>query len=525
MPEKPKPGTPQANFIDPKGSAARAYNVIVLPPVPGAPNSRPNVRQIEQNQPKPKTKTKAELKAEYEEAVRRVASMTSTYKEAKKAALGNYVDGEYQGYAQPIKRISNTGTLLTFTVDGHIQPNGWFFQRTEYSEDDPFWVWETGTVFDGAYTVDGQTPYTAVRTTTPAGKPTGTSIAAGYAGMDLVSQRAFLAWQALLLAIDAMNKKKKAYEGATDPVTPPANIVPDTTTIDPPNPTAPVTYNVPSIKSSYHRSDAYYQDNMLYAPGGSPAPSTALTDAKNLWLSAGAHKGMIQTYQFWSSNTSKDTNLPDWYKTANLNKKRYGFQFLYNPSSITMTWAGTPVVDPGFIMSGKDTTPYVVPGQSQSTISFGLVLNRRYDLGLIETYGVEEVARRSMDFYGQEVSVEELKQIRDRGIMYDVEYLLKTLVGFEMFSKLRGYQTADVGFLLGYTIEVHLGKNLRYLGTIAGFEVTHKFFTKDMIPMVGDIGITINRRIEPAFAGDSTSNAATKRTDTSSRANQLRVLE
>lgn len=525
MPEKPKPGTPQANFIDPKGSVARTYQIVVLPSVPGATNNNPNVRQIEKNQPKPKTKTKAQLKAEYDEAVRRVASMTNTYKEAKKAALGNYVAGEYQGYAQPIKRISNTGTLLTFTVDGHIQPNGWFFQSTEYSEDDPFWVWETGTVFDGAYTVDGQTPYTAVRTTPPAGKPTGTSTAAGYAGMNLVSQRAFLAWQALLLAIDSMNAKKKAYQGATDPATTPSNIVPDTTTIDPPNPTAPVTYNVPSVKSSYHRSDAYYQDNMLYGPGGSPAPSTALTDAKNLWLSAGAHKGMIQTYQFWSSNTSKDTNLPDWYKTANLNKKRYGFQFLYNPSSISMTWAGTPVVDPGFIMSGKDTTPYVVPGQSQSTISFGLVLNRRYDLGLIETYGVEEVAKRSMEFYGQEVSVEELKQIRDRGIMYDVEYLLKTLVGFEIFSKLRGYKTADVGFLLGYTIEVHLGKNLRYLGTIAGFEVTHKFFTKDMIPMVGDIGLTINRRIEPAFAGDSTSNAASKRTSTARSTNQVRILE
>jgi hypothetical protein len=505
MPTPAAPGTPQANFTDTKGSAARNQLTVVVP----APNNRSSIRQIENKQPK---KTQAQLKAEYDEAVRRLAAQTNTYNAAKKEALGRFIDGAYQGYAQPIKRISNTGSLLTFTVDGHIQPNGEFFRNTPTSTNDPLYVWETGTVFDGIYTVEGVTNYTAVRTTPPAGKPTGTSTAAGYAGVRENCYKALREWQLLVIALDNMNAKKKAWQGY-EAETPPANIVPDTATIDPPNPTAPVTYNVPSIKSTYHRSDAYYQDNMLYGPGGSPAPSTALTDAKNLWLSAGAHKGMIQTYQFWSSNTSKDTNLPDWYKTANLNKKRYGFQFLYNPSSIKMTWAGTPTIDPGFIMSGKDNSPYIVPGQSQSTISFGLVLNRRYDLGLIETYGVEEVARRSMDFYGQEVSVEELKQIRDRGTMYDVEYLLKTLVGFEMFSKLRGYQTADVGFLLGYTIEAHLGKNLRYLGAIAGFEVNHSFFTKDMIPMVGDIGITINRRIEPGTAGDTTSTAATKRTN------------
>lgn len=509
MPSPTTPGTPQTNFVDSKGNAARSQ-VAASRTTTNTANNKVTPDPVKV---KPVVKTKLQkAKDEYDSAVSKLTTATNTYNAAKKEALGSYSSGYYHGFAQPIKRISNSGVLLTFSVTGHIDPTGHFF-----TTGDPFWVWETGTVFDGAYTVTGQNNYTAVRTTPPSGKPTGTSTAAGYAGTGLLCQKAWLEWKNFIVATDNMNAKKKAWEklkGTDNPApTKDTKVTVDTTTIDPPNPTAPVIYNVPSIKSTYHRSDAYYQDNILFGPGGSPAPSTALTDAKNLWLSAGAHKGMIQTYQFWSSNTSKDTNLPDWYKTANLNKKRYGFQFLYNPSSISMSWAGTPTIDPGFIASGKDTSPYIVPGQSQSTISFGLVLNRRYDLGLIETYGVEEVSRRSIEFYGQQVSVEELTQIRDRGIMYDVEFLLKTLIGFEMFSKLRGYQTADVGFLLGYTIEAHLGKDLRYLGTIAGFEVNHKWFTKDMIPMVGDIGITINRRIESGYVQDSTSNAVTKRTN------------
>lgn len=511
MPAPVTPGTPQTNFVDSKGAAARSQ-VAASRTTTNTSNNKVTPDPTGKKKDKPKSKVQLAKEA-YDEAVSRLRTATNTYNTAKATALGDYTGGYYHGFAQPIKRISNTGSLLTFSVTGHIDPSGHFF-----TTGDPFWVWETGTVFDGAYTVTGQNNYTAVRTTPPSGKPTGTSTAAGYAGTGLLCQKAWLEWKNLIVATDNMNAKKKAWEklkGTETTGLPGAWSTSYTSapTITPPNPTAPVIYNVPSIKSTYHRSDPYYEDNILFGPGGSPAPSTALTDAKNLWLSAGAHKGMIQTYQFWSSNTSKDTNLPDWYKTANLNKKRYGFQFLYNPNSITMTWGGTPTVDPGFIMSGKDTTPYIVPGQTQSSISFGLVLNRRYDLGLIETYGVEEVARRSIEFYGQEVSVEELTQIRDRGIMYDVEFLLKTLIGFEMFSKLRGYQTADVGFLLGYTIEAHLGKNLRYLGTIAGFEVNHKWFTKDMIPMVGDIGITINRRIEPGYYQDSTSNAVTKRTN------------
>jgi hypothetical protein len=91
--------------------------------------------------------------------------------------------------------------------------------------------------------------------------------------------------------------------------------------------------------------------------------------------------------------------------------------------------------------------------------------------------------------------------------MYDVEYLLKTLVGFEQYSALRGYSTSDIGFLLGYTVEVHLGKNLRYLGTIAGFDVTHTHFTKDMVPVMGSITLMINRRIEPSAASAATAVA------------------
>jgi putative thioredoxin len=69
------------------------------------------------------------------------------------------------------------------------------------------------------------------------------------------------------------------------------------------------------------------------------------------------------------------------------------------------------------------------------------------------------------------------------GTMYDVEYLLRTLLGYTLKSYLRNNQTADMGYLGARPVELHLGKSLRYLGTVTSLRIEHVIFNEQMVPL------------------------------------------
>jgi hypothetical protein len=251
----------------------------------------------------------------------------------------------------------------------------------------------------------------------------------------------------------------------------------------------------------------YYSKNVLLGAGGRPIP---VTNAQNLWKSSSSHKGMIQVWRYntmLSSSEASNTNEANWLTGNSLypTKKRYGFQFMYNPGSVTQQWSGLPNINVSYVMSGKDKTPYVAPIETSSSLSFAIPINRVNDMALLSERGVATVAADStnLNYYGQKVDASELEIIRNRGTMYDVEYLLKTLVGFEVYSELRGYKTADIGWLLGYAIELHLGKDLRYIGTISYVDVQHTIFNNEMIPVYSTLTLTVTRRVEPVVGAST----------------------
>jgi hypothetical protein len=102
--------------------------------------------------------------------------------------------------------------------------------------------------------------------------------------------------------------------------------------------------------------------------------------------------------------------------------------------------------------------------------------------------------------YGAEfVSLETQKAIYNMGTMYDFEYLLRTMMGYTMQSALRDYSffehkgTADMGFLGARPVELHLGKNMRYLGYITNVNVEHVIFDNRMVPLFSNISIGFSR--------------------------------
>jgi hypothetical protein len=83
--------------------------------------------------------------------------------------------------------------------------------------------------------------------------------------------------------------------------------------------------------------------------------------------------------------------------------------------------------------------------------------------------------------------------------MYDVEALLRVLVGWTIKPYMGARasfddgETADMGFLIGRPIELHLGKSLRYVGYIGNISVKHNIFDERMVPVFSTIGFAFNR--------------------------------
>lgn len=253
-------------------------------------------------------------------------------------------------------------------------------------------------------------------------------------------------------------------------------------------------------------------DKYLYA-NNNPA---AITEAKALWSSVttAGSKGVIQS---WKPPTNEGTFLNTDGGWSDFSSKkaiqRYGMQFLYNPDVVTMHFGGVADIDPLYAASGQD--PFVLTNTSvyQSSITFNLVLNRMYDLKYIGKNG--ELIGKTTDaelWPAGAPSLAERKEIYELGTMYDIGYLLKALSRYEINSQFRG-KTADMGYLGGQPVELHLGNKLRYVVQLESFDVVHKIFDNRMVPLLSSVSITAKRipdyNVGTTNANSSSSAAAT----------------
>ena len=271
-------------------------------------------------------------------------------------------------------------------------------------------------------------------------------------------------------------------------------------------------YNMPGVKDSYFTSGLSTTPGLVGREWSSPLLVGAdgnrpanIQLASDLWskVSGGNSKGLIQSFvKIGALSTGGHWRNPNAGTNSNLdvNLHTYGFQFLYNPSTVSMAFAGAPPVDIGLELSGADAIPLIGSSATSSTISFSLLLNRMQDMKYIDDILAGNLDAKEIypwipdGTIDPEITAEsELKRIRNLGTMYDIEFLLQTLIGYRMKSILRGGTTSDIGYLGAYPVELHLGKKLRYLGTIDSINANHTIFTKDMIPVFTNLEVTFNR--------------------------------
>jgi hypothetical protein len=270
-------------------------------------------------------------------------------------------------------------------------------------------------------------------------------------------------------------------------------------------------FNVPAAADAYFSSRERFLLELNAANIKDPAvynnavnKPSVVYNAANLWRTAGAHKGMIQTWTPPDGSTPATPTVGG--AKVNVDNTRYGYQFLYNPGTVEMTWQGVPNTDVGLQTSGNEKFNLYGTSVTQSTIKIQLVLNRMFDMkyynanpgqdtGLLTNSSVS--LKPNVDikkvYPGRQPSPQEQADIVNKGTMYDIEYLLRTLLGFTAYSSLRGEKTADIGYVSAKPVELHLGNKLRYLVFIGGIGVNHIMFTENMVPIFSTLSLTCNR--------------------------------
>ena len=303
------------------------------------------------------------------------------------------------------------------------------------------------------------------------------------------------------------------------------------------NPKGPYQYNPPLLKNALHNPlgpQASSLDNVSINQGN-------YTDARQAWQGVTPGRGTFQmdkkfvVAQLDGLNRSNSKEVDD---------QLYGFKFLYNPTSVSMGWGIQGAVNPEYQASGKDEAIPISAGLFSSQIQFSIILNRIEDMNYLDKFGFVsqqqakigtpppdlDPAQRNRIYsanyiaaspYGETLSIEDQQGIYNRGTMYDIEYLFKTINGphATFKSKLNG-TTADRGYMRMSILELHLGANMRYRVRISDLGINHTMFNNRMVPILSTVNFTCHRFIDYSIqdktsgSGSSSSNTTTLRNTT-----------
>lgn len=258
----------------------------------------------------------------------------------------------------------------------------------------------------------------------------------------------------------------------------------------------PLYYNASAVREAYFSSRSSFQavtrkNNQITGLMQSANQPSVVAAATDLWTSSQGSKGMIvtseQVLKAWNSG-SNNPNTADAGDNHN-----YGFQFQYNPGTVAMTYFTSPNVDVTMMTSGQEMFNLAGVSGSQGSVSFQVIINRIFDMSYYTPDGVLKPGIEANAIYSKPPAAGEFQDIYNKGTMYDVEFLLRVLMGTTMSSYLRGERTADMGWLPAMPVELHLGKSLRYLGTVNSLSLNHMIFNERMVPMLTTLDIAFAR--------------------------------
>lgn len=214
-------------------------------------------------------------------------------------------------------------------------------------------------------------------------------------------------------------------------------------------------------------------------------------------------KGQAKTMAEIAQENLKSSDVTASSGGTAFSDNKYGFQFLWNPSSISTSVSRNMDVTP----SSADTLKVVAgafPGQE--TVSFSIQLDRVNDFACLKADpSPERFSKYYTSYYpGSNLSEPfetKINNLLNQGTMADLEYLFKAINGGYAWKNLLGKPTANIGFLMPVLLAMQIGPTLdglNYVGWLSSIGIQHTDFTQNMIPLRTTVSINME-----CFAGSA----------------------
>jgi hypothetical protein len=199
---------------------------------------------------------------------------------------------------------------------------------------------------------------------------------------------------------------------------------------------------------------------------------------------------------FMDSDTAQHDN-----GSAYTRKDLWGFQFMYNPTSISYTNSANTNID----FTNQLDVALLLTGSQ--TFTLNLLLNRVTDMGIVRSISNNYQKNKNVNIdtgqnYNRKLSVDEVRQLATRGTDFDLEFLYRVLNGDPLNSPQSDYKTSDFGYISGMPVWIRLNDQMRYKGMIASISVNHVMFTRDMVPTMTEVGISFIRIPTMGYSSD-----------------------
>lgn len=222
------------------------------------------------------------------------------------------------------------------------------------------------------------------------------------------------------------------------------------------------------------------------------------------------HKGtddLERRGRFWYYADSNQSFTNATYSTASAKKgavagnNKYGFQFLWNPESYSVSVQINQDATPNSQMFWATAIP-VYP--SWESLAVSVILDRTNDFATykaagndlskiksyynVQTAGGADWTQDSKGINSTNTVDQKILNLMKYGTIADLEYLYKTINGDGWSNPISG-NTSDIGFLSMTLVQIQIGPK-KYLGYLNSLNITHEKFTQDMIPITTQVDLS-----------------------------------
>jgi hypothetical protein len=224
---------------------------------------------------------------------------------------------------------------------------------------------------------------------------------------------------------------------------------------------------------------------------------------------------------WWYANTKNTYNTGDGTAKEQVvgNKRKYGFQFMWNPETFSTSVALNTEITPtpadrfvgvaGAFPSGETISFTIRIDRTNDFACLRNLLKKNYakSLNLFSSAADNPVFEQMADFYSSGFSLVEgekmgtkIKELMELGTLADIEYIYKAVNG-PGWKSISGRETSDIGYLSATLLRVDIGP-ASYVGYINSLTVNHISFSQDMTPIRTDVQVSMNLMASAGIASE-----------------------